>query len=314
LRAPFCDTPYRFKRGFCDRCGWWWCPGEAACTMHGRGMALPAAAAPACLHASVCAASSCVMLPGQPYDRASALTLRQCSRPCGVERVHGGGGVVAAATAAAAAAQVHATKLTCEQSAPMPSAAASAMRSAMCRCWAGSCQLTSVSMPHPAVVEPGVPTFRFPSPRYGLRLGWELGHVVEWCCRHLLPAFLGPLCMSQAGANAGGMPALHQGGRWTYLGWLDCVRCGWPRGRVLQVGLAKVSWTSAPSVCAILTLKLMHEAGWGASQPREQAAGDLRSVTSSWVLGVVVGRFGPMRNVRETAVLCINKAGFTAVI
>lgn len=78
--------------------------------MHGRGMALPAAAAPACLHASVCAASSCVMLPGQPYDRASALTLRQCSRPCGVERVHGGGGVVAAATAAAAAAQVHATR------------------------------------------------------------------------------------------------------------------------------------------------------------------------------------------------------------
>jgi hypothetical protein len=54
----------------------------------------------------------------------------------------------------------------------------------------------------------------------------------------------------------------------------------------LQVGLAKVSWTSASFVGTIPALKLMHEAGWGASQPREQAAGDLRSVTSSWVLGV----------------------------
>jgi hypothetical protein len=146
-------------------------------------------------------------------------------------------------------------------------------------------------MPHPAAVEPGAKCFRFLPPRYGLRLGWELGHAVEWCCRHLLPAFLALLCVSQAGANAGGMRALHRGGRWTYLGWLDWVRCGCPRGRVLQVGLAKVSWTYAPSASTIPALKLMHEAGWGASQPREQAAGDPRSVTSSRVLGVAVGGF-----------------------
>ena len=125
----------------------------------------------------------------------------------------------------------------------------------------------------------------------GCALGWELGRVLEWCCRHLLPAFLALLCVPQAGANAGGMRALHRGGRWTYLGWLNCVRCGWPRGRVLQVGLAKVSWTCAPSVGTIPALKLMHEAGWGASQPREQAADDPRSVTSSRVLGVAVGGF-----------------------
>ena len=125
----------------------------------------------------------------------------------------------------------------------------------------------------------------------GCALGWELGRVLEWCCRHLLPAFLASLCVPQAGANAGGMPALHWGGRWTYLGWLNCVRCGWPRGRVLQVGLAKVSWTSASFVGTIPALKLMHEAGWGASQPREQAADDPRSVTSSRVLGVAVGGF-----------------------
>ena len=149
----------------------------------------------------------------------------------------------------------------------------------------------SVSMPHPAAMEPGAECFRFLPPRYGLRLGWELGRVLEWCCRHLLPAFLASLCVSQAGANAGGMPALHWSGRWTYLGWLNCVHCGWPRGRVLQVGLAKVSWTYAPSVGTIPALKLMHEAGWGASQPCEQAAGDPRSVTSSRVLGVAVGGF-----------------------
>jgi hypothetical protein len=125
----------------------------------------------------------------------------------------------------------------------------------------------------------------------GCALGWELGRAVEWCCRHLLPAFLALLCVSQAGANAGGMRALHRGGRWAYLGWLDWVRCGWPRGRVLQVGLGKVSWTYAPSVSTIPALKLMHEAGWGASQPREQAAGDPRSVTSSQVLGVAMGGF-----------------------
>ena len=125
----------------------------------------------------------------------------------------------------------------------------------------------------------------------GCALGWELGRVLEWCCRHLLPAFLALLCVPQAGANAGGMRALHRGGRWTYLGWLNCVRCGWPRGRVLQVGLAKVSWTYAPSVGTIPALKLMYEAGWGASQPCEQAAGDPRSVTSSRVLGVAVGGF-----------------------
>ena len=73
----------------------------------------------------------------------------------------------------------------------------------------------------------------------------------------------------------------------------------------MQVGLAKVSWTCAPSVGTIPALKLMHEAGWGASQPSEQAVGDPRSVTSSRVLGVVVGGFRPMCNVRETAVLCV---------
>ena len=177
-----------------------------------------------------------------------------------------------------------------------PSASLCASKSALC---------PSVSMPHPAAVEPGAMCFRFPPLWYGLRLGWELGRVLEWCCRHLLPAFLALLCVPQAGANAGGMPALHRGGRWTYLGWLDWVRCGCPRGRVLQVGLAKVSWTCAPSVGTIPALKLMHEAGWGASQPREQAAGDPWSVTSSRVLGVVVGGFRPMCNVRETAVLCV---------
>jgi hypothetical protein len=163
-----------------------------------------------------------------------------------------------------------------------PSASPCAPKSALC---------PSVSLPHPAAVEPGAECFRFLPPRYGLRLGWELGHAVEWCCRHLPPAFLALLCVSQAGANAGGMRALHRSGRWTYLGWLDWVRCGWPRGRVLQVGLAKVSWTYAPSVSTIPALKLMHEAGWGASQPREQDAGDPRSVTSSRVLGVAVGGF-----------------------
>ena len=77
------------------------------------------------------------------------------------------------------------------------------------------------------------------------------------------------------------------------MGQLDWVRCGWPRGRVMQVGLAKVSWTCAPSVGTIPALKLMHEAGWGASQPSEQAAGDPRSVTSSRVLGAVVGGLRP---------------------
>jgi hypothetical protein len=147
----------------------------------------------------------------------------------------------------------------------------------------------------------------------GCALGWELGRVLEWCCRHLLPAFLALLCVPQAGANAGGMRALHRGGRWTYLGWLNCVRCGWPRGRVLQVGLAKVSWTSASFVGTIPALKLMHEAGWGASQPREQAAGDPWSVTSSRVLGAVVGGFRPMCNVRETAVLCVIYMSFIAI-
>ena len=169
-----------------------------------------------------------------------------------------------------------------QRASDIPSTVPCAPKSALC---------PSVSMPHPAAMEPGAECFRFLPPRYGLRLGWELGRVVEWCCQHLLPAFLALLCVSQAGANAGGMPALHRGGRWTYLGWLDWVRCGWPRGRVLQVGLAKVSWTYAPSVSTIPALKLMHEAGWGASQPREQAAGDPRSVTSSRVLGVAVGGF-----------------------
>ena len=125
----------------------------------------------------------------------------------------------------------------------------------------------------------------------GCALGWVLGRAVEWCCQHLLPTFLAPIGVPRAGANAGGMPARHRGGRWTYLGQLDWVRCGWPRGRVMQVGLRQVSWASALSVSAIPAMKLMHEAGWGASQPCEQAAGDPRSVTSSRVLGVAVGGF-----------------------
>ena len=91
------------------------------------------------------------------------------------------------------------------------------------------------------------------------------------------------------------------------------MRCGWPRGRVLQVGLAQVSWAYAPSVGTIPAFKLMHEAGWGASQPSEQAVGDPRSVTSSRVLGVVVGGFRPMCNVRETAVLCVIYMSFIAI-
>ena len=125
----------------------------------------------------------------------------------------------------------------------------------------------------------------------GCALGWELGRAVEWCCQHLLPAFLAPIGVPRAGANAGGMPARHRGGRWTYLGQLDWVRCGWPQGRVMQVGLRQVSWASALCVSTIPAMKLMHEAGWGASQPREQAAGDPRSVTSSRVLGVAMGGF-----------------------
>jgi hypothetical protein len=165
-----------------------------------------------------------------------------------------------------------------------PSASLCASKSALC---------PSVSMPHPAAVEPGAKCFRFPPPQYGSRLGWELGRVVEWCCQHLLPAFLAPIGVPWAGTNAGGMPARHRGGRVTYLGQLDWVRCGWPRGRVMQVGLRQVSWASALSVSAIPALKLMHEVGWGASQPSEQAAGDPRSVTSSRVLGAVVGGLRP---------------------
>ena len=81
----------------------------------------------------------------------------------------------------------------------------------------------------------------------------------------------------------------------------------------MQVGLRQVSWASALSVSAIPAMKLMHEAGWGASQPREQAAGDPRSVTSSRVLGAVVGGFRPMCNVRETAVLCVIYMSFIAI-
>ena len=81
------------------------------------------------------------------------------------------------------------------------------------------------------------------------------------------------------------------GGGRTRDSFIGCVVGGcWD---VLQVGLAKVSWTCAPSVGTIPALKLMHEAGWGASQPREQAAGDPRSVTSSRVLGAVVGGLRP---------------------
>ena len=127
----------------------------------------------------------------------------------------------------------------------------------------------------------------------GCALGWELGRAVEWCCQRLLPAFLAPIGVPRAGANAGGMPARHRGGRWTYLGQLDWVRCGWPQGRVMQVGLRQVSWASALCVSTIPAMKLMHEAGWGASQPSEQAAGDPRSVTSSRVLGAVVRGLRP---------------------
>jgi hypothetical protein len=44
-------------------------------------------------------------------------------------------------------------------------------------------------------------------------MGWVLGCGTEWCCQHLYPAFLGPLGVSQAGANAGGMRAIGRGGR-----------------------------------------------------------------------------------------------------
>eukprot|EP01047_Picozoa_sp_COSAG01_P112300 COSAG01_NODE_41059_length_456_cov_1.019608_1_plen_52_part_10 len=44
-------------------------------------------------------------------------------------------------------------------------------------------------------------------------MGWVLGRGTEWCYQHLHPAFLGPLGVSQAGANAGGMRATRWGGR-----------------------------------------------------------------------------------------------------
>ena len=52
----------------------------------------------------------------------------------------------------------------------IPSTVPCAPKSALC---------PSVSMPHPAAMEPGAECFRFPPPRYGLRLGLGAGACVR---------------------------------------------------------------------------------------------------------------------------------------